>query len=671
MTAHPNTPPLLKSVFCSFLMLLTFSSFAHNGSIAYAYPLTNLKVDADLADWPKTMVKYPLKVAISDKKPQTATDLSAYFLIAYNSTNRSLYLALDIIDDDHLQDTSKNASWNTQDGLEIYLDARHSPEASGVVSYLYTQHFKHINKNQFEAASKNANWDKIEVAMRRVGSHIFYEWRLPLNEQFQVGKAYGVDMLVFDKDKDDSFTYSAWGKGDSKYRNPKSLGDVILMKPGESMGTVSGKVAWDKPMKEKLPMAVRLSKVGSPAFWVDTQLDSTGKYSAKIPVGNYKLALAAPFMYGKDAMYTTALKTPIQVNVKAGQNTVVEESRITTGQFPDLIPAKGVLHNFDANAAQQVDVFIQHYQKYFLIPGISLALIKEGKIVYHKTYGVQNSFTQEPVNENTLFEAASVTKPVFAYAVQRLMEKGVIDLDKPLYEYLPYPDIAHDERYKLITARHVLTHRTGFPNWRYMNSDNKLDLKFTPGTKYNYSGEGFEYLKMVVEKITGKKVEQVLREEVIAPLGLYHTYFSKNDTLQKLAAIGHADNLPTTDELPQSPGMAYSMYTESKAFTLFMLNLLEQKGLKASTYEQMLKMQSEYPNESGEKPRFKEYMGISLNVRETPYGLAFGHGGNNGDFRCEFELYKDLKMGYVIFTNADSSYPLIEAMSDFLVDGKK
>ena len=119
--------------------------------------------------------------------------------------------------------------------------------------------------------------------------------------------------------------------------------------------------------------------------------------------------------------------------------------------------------------------------------------------------------TGDKVDSNTLFEAASITKPVFAFAVQRLAERGVIDLDKPLWLYLPYPDIAYDERYKLITAKHVLTHRTGFPNWRSMNESGKLDIKFTPGTDYGYSGEGFEYLKMVVEKITGKKVEQVLQ----------------------------------------------------------------------------------------------------------------------------------------------------------------
>lgn len=174
-----------------------------------------------------------------------------------------------------------------------------------------------------------------------------------------------------------------------------------------------------------------------------------------------------------------------------------------------------------------MDRFIESYQKYFGIPGVSLALIRDGKLVYQKTYGVRNTMTADKVDNNTLFEAASITKPVFSFAVQRLAERGVFDLDKPLWLYLPYPDIEKDERYKLITAKHVLTHRTGFPNWRWENQDRKLNIKFTPGTGYGYSGEGFEYLKMVIEKITGKKVEQVLQEEVIEPMGLYHTFFPK------------------------------------------------------------------------------------------------------------------------------------------------
>ncbi|MDX2070594.1 MAG: Nramp family divalent metal transporter [Haliscomenobacter sp.] len=330
----------------------------------------------------------------------------------------------------------------------------------------------------------------------------------------------------------------------------------------------------------------------------------------------------------------------------------------------------GLLLNFDQNKAAELDHFIESYQKRYHIPGVSLALIKNGKVAYAQTYGVRNTATQAPVDENTLFEAASITKPVFAFAVLRLVEKGIIDLDKPLYQYLPNKDIEYDERYKLMTARHVLCHRTGFPNWRNQNKDGKLDLKFTPGSEYSYSGEGFEYLKRVVEKITGKGVEQVLREEVIQPLGLYHTYFSKNDTLVKLAATGHFKKRISTDEIPTQPGMAYSMYTEARAFSRFMLALLEQKGLKPETYTEMLSVQSSFPWEEKEKPKYKSHLGLSLFVHESPYGLAFGHQGSNGDFNCNFEVYKEAKMGYVVFTNASTAGPLIRDLGEFLVGGK-
>jgi manganese transport protein len=330
----------------------------------------------------------------------------------------------------------------------------------------------------------------------------------------------------------------------------------------------------------------------------------------------------------------------------------------------------GLLLNFDQNKAAEIDRFIQSYQKRYHIPGVSLALIKDGKVAYAQTYGVRNTATQVPVDENTLFEAASITKTVFAFAVLRLMEKGVIDLDKPLYTYFPNKDIEYDDRYKLMTARHVLSHRTGFPNWRYQNKDGKLDLKFTPGTQYSYSGEGFEYLKRVVEKITGKGVEQVLREEVIQPLGMYHTYFSKNDTLVKLAATGHFKKGLSTDEIPSQPGMAYSMYTEARAFSRFMLALLEQKGLKPETYVEMLSVQSSFPWEEKEKPRYKSHLGLSLFVHESPYGLAFSHQGSNGDFNCHFEVYQEAKMGYVVFTNASTAGPLIRDLPEFLVKKK-
>src|SRR5690606_25082782 len=142
---------------------------------------------------------------------------------------------------------------------------------------------------------------------------------------------------------------------------------------------------------------------------------------------------------------------------------------------------------------EKIDTFIQHKMDSLNIPGMSVAVINDAEIVYYRTFGVVSTNTNDPVVNTTLFDAGSISKTMFAYLVLKMVDKDVLDLDTPLYKYLPYPDIEYDERYKLITARMILSHRSGFPNWRFLNKDKKLDIKFTPGTDFLYSGEGFEY----------------------------------------------------------------------------------------------------------------------------------------------------------------------------------
>lgn len=652
--------------------LLGLSVFAHNGKIGYARPLGKIVVDGDFSDWPKNASKYVIDTYTSDTRAKDGNDFSGFFQVGYRLEDRSLYLAFTITDDDFIEDTSSNVRWNTQDGLELNIDARHLPSVSGVASFMYSQKLRNINRAMFDPFAKNASWDIAEVARVTRGNTRYYEWRIQLGEQLQVGKSVGIDFQCFDKDGDSTFTYSSWGKGGFKYRDPKSLGDIVFVPANVKLATISGQVDWNREVNVKLPSAVRFTSVRNANMWATAEVDSTGKYVATLPAGDYNIVYAADHFTDGKNLYEVKSDNPVVVTARTGQHVKARDIGLMITRAPDLIPEKGVLHAFDDAAAIQVDSFIETYRRYYDIPGISLALIKDGKLVYHKTYGVRNSFTNEKVDEQTLFEAASITKPVFAFAVQRLAERGVIDLNKPLYEYLPYKDIEYDDRYKLMTAKHVLTHRTGFPNWRYMNPDNKLNLLFTPGTKFNYSGEGFEYLKMVVEKVTGKKVEQVLQEEVIEPMRLYHTFFSKNDSLVRMAASGHHDMLPSDKQLPEQPGMAYSMQTEAKVFSNFMIYLLEQRGLNEETYKTMMEKHSEYEFDADdEKPAVPTYMGMSLEIRETPYGKSFGHGGNNGDFKCRFEVFKDLKMGYAVFTNSNTSDALLyAALGKFLIEGK-
>jgi len=652
--------------------MISFPLFAHNGKVAYAYPLEKITVDGDLSDWPQNAMKYFIQTEFSDSKPKSSSDFSGFFQVGYRMDNRSIYIAFTITDDSFVEDLSDTVRWNTQDCLELAIDARHILHGSGVASFMYSKKLRNTNKAFYDPFASKASWDIVEVVMVQKGNTRIYEWRIKLDDELQPRKSIGLDFVVFDKDSDGSFTFAGWGKGGQKFRNPNGLGDIVFLIPSDKLASVSGKVEWNKPKGASMPEGICFVSTENPKLWFETELDSLGNYSANVFPATYQLKVSDSYISGGDNVYSTIQKKPLIITARVVEKTSVPTLTISATPEPDLIPEKGILLDFNSSSEAKVDQFIETYRSYYNIPGVSLALIKDGKMIYHKTYGVENTMTKEKVDETSLFEAASITKPVFAFAVQRLAERGVIDLDKPLYLYLPYKDIENDERYKLITARHVLTHRTGFPNWRWMNENGKLNIRFTPGTAYNYSGEGFEYLKLVIEKITGKKVEQVLKEEVLDPVGLYHTFFSKNDSLQQMVANGHYDGLPQSKDLPESPGMAWSMHTEASIFTKFWIYMLEQKGLSAKTYDEMMSKHSDFNYDPGdEKPKYPTYMGESLEIRETPWGKSFGHGGNNGDFKCKAEVYKDSKMGYIIFTNSNTSDGLLGAIRMFLVEGKE
>jgi CubicO group peptidase (beta-lactamase class C family) len=158
------------------------------------------------------------------------------------------------------------------------------------------------------------------------------------------------------------------------------------------------------------------------------------------------------------------------------------------------------------------------------VPGLSAAIINDGEVIWAQGLGVKNVDTQAAVTTETLFPAASLSKPVFAYAVLKLRDERLLDLDRPLVEYLPWPDLPADPRAKLITARHVLSHTTGLPNWRFQASQT-LTLNSAPGQAFTYSGEGFYYLQRVAEHLTGRGLGEFMRERVLKPSGMQHSSY--------------------------------------------------------------------------------------------------------------------------------------------------
>jgi CubicO group peptidase (beta-lactamase class C family) len=305
------------------------------------------------------------------------------------------------------------------------------------------------------------------------------------------------------------------------------------------------------------------------------------------------------------------------------------------------------------------------------LPGLSIAIINDSKIIYYRTFGVVNADTKEKVSEETLFDAGSLSKTPFTYLVMRMADQGILNLDQPLYTYLPYPDIEQDERYKLITARMVLCHTSGFPNWRFLNEDRKLDLKFTPGTQFLYSGEGFEYLTNVVahiKNIPKNDLQHLFEEEVSGPLEMKYACFTWNDYVAKHQATGHVDGNVSggwgINAGRPDFAASYSLQTEAISYAKFIIALMQEEGLKNETFDEMFLARIKIPS----APDSSSYC-LGIKMKPTRFGNVYMHDGYNLNFYSAFMFNKAEKFGYVFFTNCNKGLEFNMKLETFLTTG--
>jgi CubicO group peptidase (beta-lactamase class C family) len=325
----------------------------------------------------------------------------------------------------------------------------------------------------------------------------------------------------------------------------------------------------------------------------------------------------------------------------------------------------------------ELDSFIETLLDSTNIPGLSIAIINDAKIVYHDVFGVTDITTMEPVDNYSLFEAASISKPLFAYFSMLQVDKGLLDLDKPLYEYLPYPDIAYDERYKLITARMILSHTSGFPNWR----KDTLNLDFMPGHGFEYSGEGYDYLKMVLAHILKTDdlgLDSIFNAEIVQPIGAINMHCTWNDYLKEHKVMGHK-NGKTTDKGPQPPwkpntfGPGYSLHTESVEYAKFICSIMNNVILRPETQKEMLKKQVDVPANHGFQKYGLSAWSLGFAIETTIQGLRYNHSRDNGDFNSYCQFYKDYNYGIVFMSNSDKLFTtdFTRKLLDFLDEETK
>ncbi len=334
----------------------------------------------------------------------------------------------------------------------------------------------------------------------------------------------------------------------------------------------------------------------------------------------------------------------------------------------------------------QIDDTVTRLMRAAEVPGVGIAIFNGGKVAYLKAYGFRDKEKNLPLTADSVLTAASFTKVAFAYMVMQLIQEKVIDLDKPVYQYLPkplpqypqYSDLAGDPRYKLITARMLLSHTAGFPNFRWINEDHKLNINFEPGTRYAYSGEGIELLQSVVETVTGKPLEELMRTRVFQPFGMSRTSMVWQARFESDYANGY-------DEYGRSLGperrpkadAAGSMQTTLSDFARFLEAVMAGKELDRQTRELMLSSQIQIPwkhefptlefQTTDANKSIRLSYGLGWGLYWTPYGKAFFKEGHADGFRNYAVCFDRPKTGLLIMTNSSNGEGIYKDLLEALI----
>jgi CubicO group peptidase (beta-lactamase class C family) len=320
------------------------------------------------------------------------------------------------------------------------------------------------------------------------------------------------------------------------------------------------------------------------------------------------------------------------------------------------------------------------------VTGLGLAILQDGKIGYLKAYGIRDKEQSLPLTTDSVMSAASFSKVAFAYLVMKLVENGTLNLDRPMYEYLPkplpeyenYKDLAGDPRYKKITARMLLSHTSGLPNWRRFSDDEKkLRIYFEPGARFSYSGEGIDLLQLEVETITKKGLKELMAARVFAPLGMSRTSMTWEQQFEDDHANGYdEDGNSLGPQRRPSADAAGSMKTTVADFAKFTQAVMNGTGLRRETRELMLSPQvrissvHEFPPLKTETTHANDGIrlsyGLAWGLYWSPYGKAFFKEGSDDGWRNYTVCFDEKKMGIVIMTNSSNGEGIYEELLETL-----
>lgn len=317
------------------------------------------------------------------------------------------------------------------------------------------------------------------------------------------------------------------------------------------------------------------------------------------------------------------------------------------------------------------------------VHGLTVTIFNDAATVYSRAFGFADQPAGKPLRTDTEIYGASLSKAVFAVLVMKLVEQGVLDLDKPLQAYAKDPlwqnrashskawhedlsDLRADARYERITARMSMSHTTGLPGWRWFEPDQKLHIHFDPGSQFSYSGEGMTLLQIVIEKITGKPLEQLMQEHVFAPLGMTMSSYAWQPRFEGDYAVGHAaDGKVYEKDKDNAPRAPSTLETTTDDLARFMTAVLRRDILSDASWNEIFKPQIRIRTRTQFGPGASETTSVNDAI-ELSYGLGWGlqrtpHGwgafkeGHGDGFQHYAIMYPSRKLGVLLMSNSDNA----------------
>jgi len=311
------------------------------------------------------------------------------------------------------------------------------------------------------------------------------------------------------------------------------------------------------------------------------------------------------------------------------------------------------------------------------VAGMAIAIVKNGRVQRTKSFGWRNAALKTQIGNDTIFEVASLSKPVVAYGVLQLVDRRLIGIDDPASKYIDSPELRDDTRWKTLTIMMLLDHTSGLPN--ELRPGERLSFSFTPGTRFSYSGIGFLFLQQIVEKVTRLSFEQYMETAIFKPLHMTSSSFVWRDDYDTRKANGH-DNIgrPTAIRKPMVPKAPSSLHTSAADYARLLAAVLGRSGLSASRWKAMVTPQIPVQQDcvvciskaAGQLSSAVEW-GLGWGLEKTDHGsYVFHWGENNGDFPAFVEGDPSTQTGIVILTNSGNGFSIVPAIVQQIFPGK-